>query len=350
MNNCKKSLLLLASAGMLLSLYGCGSSSSSSSSSDLSVPDIVGYTEKSGAAADSAINSYADASSLSAGTANSQTAVTGEKIVYTGSVSIESLNYDDSAKALQADITKYNGIIESETENDGNTVWYTEGTEQDKSRTLYLSVRIPTESFQAFMDGTGDLGNVTSKSSNADNITKQYSDNSVEIEALKKEEDRLLAMMDQAKTIDEMVTVESRLSDVETELNQKQSYQSSMDTDVKYSTVQVTLNEVKKYSPAENKMQTSGFWQSVKDTFTWAWSFLVWLLQRIVLTIIAFLPVGIVAFVIYLAVRKIMKKNKAKKALKHAPAKPTAVKPAETVKPASEKPSEKKADENPHIG
>ncbi len=120
----------------------------------------------------------------------------------------------------------------------------------------------PTEKFEEFMSGGGEIGNVISRSSSAENISRVYNDVSVQIEALEKQQKRLLEMMDQANTIEDMIAVEDRLSQVQYELNSLKTHRQSMDTDVAYSTINVSLNEVRIYSETDE-----GFFTKLSNRF-----------------------------------------------------------------------------------
>ena len=60
-------------------------------------------------------------------------------------------------------------------------------------------------------------------------------------------------MMEQAASIEDMITIEQRLTEVQTELNQARSNLANMDTDVAYSTVYLSLTEVVRYSDPVRK-------------------------------------------------------------------------------------------------
>jgi hypothetical protein len=125
-----------------------------------------------------------------------------------------------------------------------------------------MTLRIPTEKFEEFMSGGGEIGNVISRSSSTENISRVYNDVSVQIEALEKQQTRLLEMMDQANTIEDMIAVEDRLSQVQYELNSLKTHRQSMDTDVAYSTINVSLNEVRIYSETDE-----GFFTKLSNRF-----------------------------------------------------------------------------------
>ena len=70
-----------------------------------------------------------------------------EKIVYTCSADLQTLEYDESVRALKEAVRSSGGIIQSETESNNNYSWYYESANSSSdNRNLYLTVRIPTES------------------------------------------------------------------------------------------------------------------------------------------------------------------------------------------------------------
>ncbi|MCR5230045.1 MAG: DUF4349 domain-containing protein [Solobacterium sp.] len=305
----KKTLKFLTAAALAFGLAACGAKSASSDSYGGSAPAEAAYSTNyyaaGGIAEDTA---YEAKQEYDAEESAREAGITGEKLVYTGSLSIETLGYEDTVRAVRERISSYKGIIENENEWDNNSQWYYT-TESYSRRHLNLTVRIPTEHFSEFLNDMEGAGKVTNRSSSVENITKQYNDNSVEIIALEKQETRLLEMMDKAQTIEEMIAVETRLSEVQVRLNQKKSWQSSMDTDVMYSTVYLSVTEVREYTPQETGMQTSNFGGRIKSALTWSGTFFVWLVQSIILTLIRFLPAAVLIGALIALLRWIFRKT-----------------------------------------
>jgi hypothetical protein len=325
MNTRKKKMIGFFSAVWLaLSLAACGSSSSTDSTSYYARDNSA---DNAAAADANGIASYEGSSSSS-----ETEAISGDKLVYTGSMEIETLTYEDTVSAVRERITAYNGIVESENAYDYDSGWYSQDGTRTGTRAIYLQVRIPTENFDAFLNDMEGTGKVTSRSSNVENITKQYNDESAEIEALEKQETRLLEMMDQAETIDDMIAVETRLTEVQTELNQKKSDMAQMDTDIEYSTVSLSIQEVLKYSSSTDR-SIPNFGEKVKEAFQSVGTTFIWLLQGLLLFILYALPYILVIVLICLLIKVIRKrmgkethlfrhKKKAGKASSDPPASP----------------------------
>ena len=300
---------LLLAAG----LAACGSSGSSGSHA--SSPASYSGSTNSLAAADYAKEEMADyelgvamapsPSEEARGTSEEQPGVTGVKLVYTGSVTIETLGYEDTVKNVRERIKQYQGIIEQENEWDGDHSWYyTDGRGRTTNRNISLTVRIPTKDFDNFMNDMDGAGKVTSRSQNVENISRKYSDNSIEIESLELQQTRLLEMMEKAETVEEMIMIEERLSDVQTKLNQKKSYRSSLDTDVEYSTIYLNINEVQEYTPVQSPgIEIGGFGKRITETLKNSGKFFVYVVQELILFLIRIAPFVIAIALIIFAIR-----------------------------------------------
>ncbi len=195
-------------------------------------------------------NSENDAISDEVNESSSQTSEpvnTDQKLVYTCDLTIETLEYSKTLSSVKELIKKYGGILEEENESDSNSSWYYDRSKKSGTLHNYLTIRIPSEKYNSFLNDLDGQGKVTSKSMRTENITKQYSDVETTIKSLKTQEERLLDMMKQAKTVDDMITVETRLTEVQNTLEQYKNTLESYKTDIRYSTVHLSIDEVVKY-------------------------------------------------------------------------------------------------------
>ena len=173
-----------------------------------------------------------------------------QKLVYTCNISMETLFFDETTSAIKDLVKHYGGFIEADTITDNARNWYYDDYYKSYATlTEYVTIRIPSKNYEAFLNGVSEQGKVTKRSENVENITKNYNDTATLIATLQKEKEMLLEMMDMCTSIDEMITVETRLSAVSKELAVYQRNMDSMNMDVAYSTVTLTINEVVQYSP-----------------------------------------------------------------------------------------------------
>lgn len=295
-----KKLLPICLAAILL--VGCQSNSASTASYD------TGSNVYSNDMAEAAT-----AAEYSSGAENSAELTTEEsekKIVYTGNLDIQTTDYDASLELIQKDASVGTITIESISEYvDSNNLRYNS-----------LTIRVPSENYQDYMNGASALGNVRSQSSTREDITKQYNDKSITIAALEKEQSRLQEMMDQATSVEDMITIESRLSEVETQLNQYKSDLANLDTDVAMSTIYISLDEVLEYSSGSTVRKESTFLDRLVNTFADSWKFFVNLLEKLLFFIIYLIPLAIVGLIVWFIYRQYRKKHpKAPKPEKPAP-------------------------------
>ncbi len=286
-----------------------GAASDSVAEADVNVSDE--YWSEDSETVEKSTSDMATASS-EASSEEQVTTVSGDKIVYNGYIDIQTLSYNDTAAAIRGRISELGGFIESESEYDGNHNWYlAEGAENSAdstsgSRTLNITARVPAEQFDSFLTSLGENGKVISKSVYAENISKVYADREASKQALEKEQARLLSMMDEASDIQDMIAIESRLSQVEKDLNAYNTELAGMDKDVEYSTINISLEEVQRYSEANTLSFGERIQQAAKDcvrgTGVFFQNLVVWGVRHAFAIVFA-------VVVIFLVVRKIRKKK-----------------------------------------
>lgn len=261
----KKAAAAVLSVLLVAALFAsCGARSASSGSTSAAhapAPAVSAAqggvndgAEKSGAAPDAgtadspssaALPSAAGLSSLSA-----------DKIVYSYTANIETTTFDDTLKKITELSGKYGAFVENSYvsgHNYGSTVF----------RTADYTVRVPVKNYSAMTGSLSSLGNVYNESANAQNITAQFTDTSSRLDAYKTEETRLLAMLEKASTVADMITIESKLSDVRYQIESLTSTLKNWQNQVDYSTVTLHITEVSELS-SRNAVQR-GYWQRLAD-------------------------------------------------------------------------------------
>ena len=310
----KKRFMLIAALLAASLATGCGSGSSSYSnginySSSYKNSYSSSYSKESGSAgyAEEYASYEEDAYNIEAEDTVSDDTVSddnafwqpqeGQKIVYTGEIAIQTLEYDTAKRSINEKIRTAGGFIENEEEYDNDNSWYTYENSSNQNRSLYVTARIPSENFESFISSLEGSGKIVSKSMSAQNISQVYADTKTYIEALEKEETRLLEMMDKAESIEDMIAVETRLSEVERQLNSHKTKMSSMDKQVQYSTINISLKEVKRYSETSPEIS---FREKVSYAFSDAVSGFKMFCENIVLFLIRYFPYLFIAAVIIL--------------------------------------------------
>ena len=219
-----------------------------------------------------------------------------EKIIYSGYVNMETTYFDDAVNALDRAVKEYGGFVQDSSVN-GWSRDNGDGTFTIMDRSAHYVVRIPAAKFDAFMALTQGIGNVTSSSRNAENVTSQYTDYEARLSSLYTQEERLLAMLEKTSDLDSLITLESRLSEVRYEIESIERNLRNLDQKLSFSTVTLDIREVEVYTPTVTVQRTFG--EKLADAFADGWSYFVRRLQRFILWVAESLP-GLILWAVIL--------------------------------------------------
>ncbi len=327
-------IISAALAAIALSTAGCGSSHSSSGaySNEAAMyeeaveapysPASSGVYD-SGAAYDFAKEAKAEAeyeeeieapeeAAETGATEEAESLTKGRKLIYTSNLSVETEDVDALDQAIQQRVTELGGYIES------SDVSGSRGETYSNRRSNY-TIRIPAKKLNRFIDEVSGQTNVLSQSMSTEDITLQYVDMQSHVEALKAEQKRMLELLEKAESVEEIITIESHLTDIRYELEQYQSRLKIFDNQVDYSTVYLNVKEVRQYTDTtvpetDFERMTKGFRNSCKDLAEGVKDFFIGFV--IALPFIALYAVIVAAIV--LIIRAIAKKTSKKSAEKRA--------------------------------
>lgn len=209
-----------------------------------------------------------------------------EKLVYKSSISLETTNYKEFMDELNALFKKHQTVMQSIRE------------QNEDRRYTDMVVRVPSKNLDSFLqDLKKGSGSIRDISTTVDNITKQYNDNDIRIKALETQHARLLELLKNAGSLTDIIALEQRISEVEIELTKLQSYKSTMDADVEYSTVTISIVEVKTYS------ETS-FLTRIQNAFSRSFSNFVRNVENFIIDVIYALPALIILAAVVFVFRK----------------------------------------------
>lgn len=177
---------------------------------------------------------------------------TAQKLIKTVDMEMETKEFDTLLPAITEQVNELGGYVET-SEISGSS-YYGSGR-----RYAYLTLRIPANKLDGFVSIMGELGNVTYKNENVQDITLQYVDVESRKIALVTEQERLLELLEGAENMDDIIRIESRLSEIRYELQSYESQLRVMDNKVNYSTVSVSVSEVERITKVEEKT----FWEEI---------------------------------------------------------------------------------------
>ena len=210
----------------------------------------------------------------------------------------------------------------------------------EQHRVASFTFRVPVDHFERIFTEIQSIGDVISASSTADDATATFYDTQSILESRRVEEERLLDIMGRAETVDELILLERRLSDIRADMLRLQSSLNSIDRLAAFSTISVFLTELiaeveedeyeeedleeyeeeqeyyvieqKPAPPTLGQRMSESFMQSLRNIWNGISSVLVWFAGIIVpITIILVVLVTVILLIIIY-----IKKSK-KRGIKH---------------------------------
>lgn len=161
------------------------------------------------------------------------------KIIKNKTIEVETLEFDSFISELETSVRANGGYIESSNQN-GNSYY-----SHNLRRASYV-IRIPQERYDEFTALIGNMATVTYSEEYIDDITSKYVDVEARLSALRAEQESFLKLMDRAKTIEEILQIQSYLSDVNYRIESYTAQLNSYKSLVSYSTINLSISEVER--------------------------------------------------------------------------------------------------------
>ena len=302
----KKYLSLLLSLALLAALLtGCGSAGKSAVSYDSGMVEYAVSDEAAMAPAEGAAmkNSAADTGSTQL--------PQNRKWIVTVNLTAETDDLDALRSALDEKIAALNGYVEDQSVYNGSI--YDSGR---RYRSANLTVRIPADSIDAFLQDVGGLANIVRQNKSIEDVTLSYVATESRLKALETEEARLLELLSQAETMTDLLEIEARLSEVRSELENYASQKRLYDNQIDYATIYIAIEEVQEYTPTEEPSLWERIRDGFKDNLEGVGEGLLDVLVWFIVSIPTLVVLAVVVLILVLIVRRIRRHRKAKKAAK----------------------------------
>ena len=241
---------------------------------------------------------YDTAGMEEAGLVEAQTVSLSEKVIYSASARVETLDYEEAIDQVYVLVNQFGGFLESS---------QVSGVDYDstaRGRTVVRSasfvIRVPVQNFAGMQDALAQVGNVTSLNTWTENITARYYDTQARLEAYETEAESLRQMLSMCETVEDMITVQARLSEVQYEIDSLRSTLQNWQNQVDYSTLNLTIQEVIVYTEQEVVPVTYGqrLVASLTDTLGSIGDFF----QDFLIVLVCLIPILAIFAVIWLIV------------------------------------------------
>jgi hypothetical protein len=270
-------------------------------------------------------NSYGTSVAM-AGTLAAMQAASGQKIIADAQLEIEVENGKFQTVFDQALLLaeRYGGYLVSSSS-------YASG-EENAMKSGTIAIRVPSSSFTQALSDAGKLGTLKNQTLSTQDVTEEYVDLQARIKNSEAHVNALVALLAKAKTIDEILQVQSTLTYAQEQLEQLKGRLRYLDEHTDYSTITMSIYE-KGTEPV-----TSGSW-GVGSAFKDALHYIVRVFNGIIRGLGVLIPVlivlAIIAYVVYRIVLAVARRNRQKQQVPYQ-SQPQAWRPPMQAGPAPE--------------
>lgn len=233
----------------------------------------------------------------------------GAKLIRRAELSIQTEQFDESREALNTLVASCGGYFENSSEYGGSR------RDVNASRRGEYVVRVPAEKYDQFLSQTGDLGYVTNKNENSEDIGERYYDTEARLKTQRTKRERLLALLEKAETMEDIIVLESALSDVEYQIEQYSSELNRYDALVSFATFTISLSEVGKVTQevgetaSLGQRMAAGFQSSLRGLSQGFQNFLIWLSYNLFLVVILAAAAVVAVIIGKRELKKLRKQN-----------------------------------------
>ena len=202
------------------------------------------------------------------------------KLIRTVNMSVETKEFDSVMNTLEQRVTDLGGYIENMDTYNGSIY-----SSYRSSRSASMTARIPANQLNVFLSEVSEISNVTRRTENVQDVTLDYVDLASHKKTLQAEHDRLLELMERAEYIEDIITIEQRLSNVQYQIESMEAQLRTYDNKVDYSTVYLDVSEVQELTPVQEETLweriSGGFMDDLKKIGNGALEIVIWLLVHI---------------------------------------------------------------------
>lgn len=290
--------LLLLSAALLLSACSAPGGAGYDAYGN-EAPGAVGSTDT---VIDETAKDFTDAVTSSDSSVN---VAENRKIIETVSLSLQTTAFDELIDGIHAKVKELGGYVEQSSVS-GREISAT------NNRYASLTVRIPAAQSESFTTYVSDSSTVTRRTVSTEDVTLTYVDIESRITALEAEKEALESLLSSAASVEEIIKVQDRLTDVIYQIESYQSQLRTYDNLIDYCTVELSISEVERTTPVAEQDVWGQIGSNLTYNFGLVWDILVGLFVLAVSAIPFFLPPLVIALLV-IAVVVIVKKLRRQK-------------------------------------
>jgi hypothetical protein len=157
-------------------------------------------------------------------------AATTRLLIYHADVRIKTVGMSQAAARLDSLVHRSGGYLSAATETRADGEWRQETT-----------IRVVPSQFQALLTGLSGLGTVEEKKLSTDDVTAEHADVSARLASKRAVEKQYTSLLSKALRIKDILDIEAKLGEVREEIEATESRLKTLNDEVAYSTITLTL-------------------------------------------------------------------------------------------------------------
>lgn len=287
-------VVALLTVFMCVSLTACGSSDNAKTESTVGYDNSAGdlYYEE------SYETQWTDNVTEESGSVSSN-----RKLIKTVDLTAETYEFDELLATIEKKVDSLGGYMES---TSVHTNW------NDLKYGDFI-IRVPVDKLDQFITEFAEISNITDKSSTQEDVTLSYVDLESHKAALEAEETSLLNLLTNATSMEDIITIQSRLTEVRYQIESMESQLRTMDNLIDYATINLYIEEVETYTPVEEPAMgeriSTGFKQSLEQVGTGFKNFIIFVLVNSPYLVIWGVIIAVTIIVLRLIIKAAIKKG-----------------------------------------
>jgi len=159
-----------------------------------------------------------------------QPVVAARLLIYHAEVRLKTEAMARATTQLDSLVRRSGGYLSAAAETRADSEWRQETT-----------IRVPPSRFQALLSGLAGLGTVEEKKLTTDDVTAEHADISARLQAKRAVEKQYTSLLSKAQKIKDILDIEEKLGEVREEIEATESRLKTLNSEVAYSTIALTL-------------------------------------------------------------------------------------------------------------
>ncbi|MCL2828627.1 MAG: DUF4349 domain-containing protein [Oscillospiraceae bacterium] len=208
-----------------------------------------------------------------------------ERLIYRAHTEVQTTEFDQAVDQVHGLLARHQGFVEQV--NITGRDYHARHHDLFAWRTAQFTLRVPTASHDVMLRELDDLGATIYLFMEVENVSAQYADITSRLNALRVQEERIMALLEVADNMVDILELERRLSELILDIERLTSNRLHLDQQVAFSTVYLRLVEVHELTPPP---VDPSFGQQIGNVFALQLRGMVQFFRDVVLTVIMLFP------------------------------------------------------------